>query len=207
MSAAGKENRVPHTDYEALLGLCEGRHSVREFSSRPVSQENIRRILAVAATAPYASGKKNWDILVITDPALRQRMVEAVRESAARIGAGVREEFRTEYARYAENFSAFESAPLILVPTCRVAPSLSLMYEQADAGMRQWERDNSMKSIACVSMLTLLAAQAVGLSGCFMTGPLLAESTLAAIVGTKPGRTLAAIIPIGYPEKDPENGH
>lgn len=207
MTPEDQETRVAQMDYDALLALCAGRHSVRRFADRAVSPADVERILALAATAPYASGKKNWDILVITDAAQRLRMVAAVRDTAARIGEGVRESLRAEYARYAENFSAFESAPVLLVPTCRVAPALSLMYEQADAGLRQWERDNSMKSIACVGLLALLAAQSLGLSGCFMTGPLLAESTLAPIVGAKPGRTLAAIIPIGYPEEEPENGH
>lgn len=196
-----------HAAYAALLSLCQARYSVREFESDPVSQADIERILAVAKTAPYASGKKSWEIVVITDSAVRQQMVEAVRLKSAQIAADIPEELRLDYTNYAENFHAFESAPAILVPTFRVSPSLSLMCHTADQLIQQWEHDNYVKSIACVSMLTLLAAQSLGLSGCMMTGPLLAADTLSTIIGAKRGRSLAAIIPIGYPKKESHSGY
>jgi len=184
--------------YETLLSICQGRKSTRDFADRALSPELIQKILDVALTAPYASGKRNWEIVVVTDPEQRQRMVEAVRRRAGEIEGQVKEAFRPEFATYAENFSAFSTAPAIFIPTYRIAPSLSLMYAETDEKTRQWERDNYVKSIACVGMLTLLAAESLGLAGCFMTGPLLAEDELATIIGAKRGRSLAALIPIGY---------
>jgi nitroreductase len=184
--------------YETLLSICRERKSARHFSERLPTPEIIQQILDVALTAPYASGKKNWEIVVVTDPEQRQRMVDAVKQRAGEIGKQVRDNFRSEFATYAENFSAFSTAPAIFIPTYRIAPSLSLMYSEADEKTRQWERDNYVKSIACVGMLTLLAAESLGLAGCFMTGPLLAEDELATIIGAKRGRSLAALIPVGY---------
>lgn len=195
-------DRMPGTRYDTLLAICRDRKSTRDFADRPVTPDDIERILAVARTAPYASGKKNWEIVVITDPAQRALMVEAVRRRAAQIGAKVRDGFRADFSTYAEHFSAFASAPAVFVPTFRVAPSLSLMHAEADTAVREWEHDNFVKSIACVGMLVLLAAESLGLAGCFMTGPLLAENELAALVGAKPGRRLAAVIPIGYRKEE-----
>jgi nitroreductase len=198
-----RDNGTPNTRYDTLLAICQGRKSTRDFAERPVHPDDIERILAIARTAPYASGKKNWDIIVVSDPALRARMVEVVRQRTAQIEAKVRDSFRTDFAVYAENFSAFATAPAILIPTFRIAPSLSLMYTDADAATRQWEHDNFVKSIACVGMLALLAAESIGLAGCFMTGALLAADELAVVVGAKPGRRLAALIPIGYRKEEP----
>lgn len=192
--------------YENLLALCQNRRSARDFAERAVAAGDIERILELARTAPYASGRKNWEIVVVTDPAQRARMVEVVRQRAASIESGVRAEFRADFASYAENFSAFASAPAILVPTYRVAPSLSLMLDGAGDEIRQWEHDTFAKSIACVGMLVLLAAESLGLAGCFMTGPLLAADELAAVIGARRGRSLAALIPIGY-RKELTDGH
>lgn len=193
---------MPSTRYDTLLAICQGRKSARDFADRPVPPDDIERILAVARTAPYASGKKNWEIIVVSDPAQRMRMVEAVRQHTARMEPQIRDSFRADFAVYAENFSTFATAPVVLMPAFRVAPSLSLMYAEADAGTRQWEHDNFVKSIACVGMLALLAAESIGLAGCFMTGPLLAADELATIANVKRGRSLAALIPIGYRKED-----
>jgi nitroreductase len=203
-----EEDRRVMPRLEALHALCAGRHSTRTFAERPVPPDLIARILDVARTAPYASGKKNWEVVVVTDANKRACMVEIVRRKANALQAAIRSDFQGEFAAYAEHFSAFASAPVILVPTFRIAPSLSLMCGQTPVGendtvadLCQWERNNYVKSISCVSMLMLLAAEAAGLGACYMTGPLLAEAELAAAIGAKRGRNLAALIPIGYREQ------
>lgn len=187
--------------FDALLELCASRHSIREFAERAVPEAVIERLLQVAHTAPYASGRKNWEVMVITDPVLRGRMVDVVRRRAEQIAARVRPGLQGDFATYATHFSAFASAPAILVPTYRVAPSLTLMLPEAEADIVRWERDNFVKSIACVGMLILLAAEAQNLGGCFMTGPLLAEEELLPVIGAKRGRSIAALIPVGYPKE------
>lgn len=195
----------PRQSIEILHALCAKRHSTRVFTEQPIPPSLITRILDIAHTAPYASGKKSWEIIVVTDAQQRARMVDIVRSRSATLETAIRSDFQNEFKAYAEHFSAFASAPAILIPTFRVAPSLSLMCEQGNTGenstigdLHQWERDNYVKSISCVSMLILLAAEAAGLGACCMTGPLLAEAELATTIGAKRGRSLAALIPIGY---------
>ncbi|MCL2825416.1 MAG: nitroreductase family protein, partial [Polyangiaceae bacterium] len=131
-------------------------------------------------------------------------MVKAVRERVEELSRWVRDDFRADFAVYSENFIAFASAPVILVPTYRVAFSFPPMEASAEetAFLRQWERDNAVKSIAGVTTLILLAAEAQGLGACCMTGPLLAESKIAALIGSKPGRSLAALIPVGFRKEE-----
>jgi nitroreductase len=197
--------------YQTLWDICRRRTSVREFSPRPVSQALIERILEIAATAPYASGRKNWDIIVVTEAKQREHMAKAVRGKVETLLHKVRADFRADFAAYSEYFSAFATAPAIFVPTYRIAPSLPpLETDIAEiAFLRQWERDNFVKSIACVTTLILLAAEAQELGACCMTGPLLAEAELATLIGAKPGRGLAALVPVGYKkdEREKENAN
>ena len=182
--------------YQTLLALCSARISRREFRDEALAPDLIEKIKAVAHTSPYASGRRNWEIEVVTDRAVIAALAAAVEKRVADLYARTRPDFREEFAAYAKNFSAFQSAPALFVTTFRIAPALSLM--NGAPAIRQWERDNYVKSIACVAMLILLAAESLGLAACHMTGGLIAEDDLGPLIKIKKGRNIGALIPVGY---------
>ena len=195
--------------YESLLSLCQKRHSTRAFSAQPVSAEHIEKIRTIALTSPYASGKKNWELMAITEKETIARMADAVQTQTTILASQIRADFADDFLAYAKNFIAFAQAPAVFIPVFRNAPSLSLMFDKNDneknndknknnEEIAMWERDNYVKSISCVSMLVLLAAESLGLAGCYMTGPLIAEKALGALINLKPGRSIGALIPVGY---------
>ena len=182
--------------YQALLDLCTARASRRDFRDEALAPDVIEKIKAVALTSPYASGRRNWEIEVVTDRVIIRGMAAAIEKRVADLCARTRPEFREEFAAYGKNFSAFQSAPALFIPTFRIAPALSLMNPAPE--IRQWERDNYVKSIACVAMLILLAAESLGLAACCMTGGLIAEDELGPLSKIKKGRSIGALIPIGH---------
>lgn len=184
--------------YEQLEAICRARRARREFAPKPLEDSLIEKILRIARTSPYASGRKNWEIQVITDTRVIEAVAEAVQTKVDGIRASVRPDFAADFAAYAENFMGFARAPALFVPTFRIAHSLSPMVTGADAALIEWERDNYVKSIACVGMLILLAAESLGLAACYMTGPLLAEAEITPLLKIKRGRNIAAVIPVGY---------
>jgi nitroreductase len=188
--------------YESLRVLCERRQSVRDFTEQPVSAEDLAKIEQIAATSPYASGRQNWEIVRLTEPAVIQSLAALVRKRVAELAANLREDFAESFTAYAQNFTLFERAPVLLLPTFRISPGLTYLLPQPDAAFIQWERDNYTKSISCVALLILLAAEALGLGGCYMTGPLIAESEISNMIQIKKGRQIGAIIPIGYPKRE-----
>jgi nitroreductase len=52
------------------------RHTVREFSPRPVPRDIIEECLLAAGTAPSGANHQPWHFSVITDPALKRRVRE-----------------------------------------------------------------------------------------------------------------------------------
>ena len=189
--------------YEALLSLCQKRHSVRTFSTQPVSDEQIDKIRTIALTSPYASGRKNWELMVITEKETIARMADAVSSQTAMVASQIRAGFADDFLAYAKNFTVFARAPAIFIPAFKNSFSLSLMLDSdKDIGNKEditmWERDNYLKSISCVSMLVLLAAESLGLAGCYMTGPLIAEKAMSSLINLKPGRSIGALIPVGF---------
>ncbi len=185
-------------NYETLLKICESRKSTRVFDEKPVPDDIIERIKKVAYTSPYASGKKNWEITAVTDKELLSKMKTVIERRTLEIQNNIRPDMREQFAAYAQNFTFFASAPAVFIPIFRAAPSLSLMISGPDEDIIKWERENYVKSISCVAMLVLLAAESLGLGACFMTGPLIAEKELCELLKTPVGKSIGALIPIGY---------
>jgi len=184
--------------FAALKILCQHRHSVRCFSNKPLTDDQITAIREIAQTAPYASGKKNWELLAITDRALISDLADIVDDANRLLAERVREDFSEMFLEYARNFAAFRSAPALFVPVFKVQHSLSLMLDAENREITRWERDNYVKSIAGVTMLIQLAVESLGLGACCMTGPILAETEITRRIGAKPGFEIGAVIPVGY---------
>jgi len=184
--------------YENLKTICLHRRSVRKFAQKNVSAEDIESIKTIAYTSPYASNRKNWELVVVTDKEQIRNIVDLVGKRINDLKKKVREDLREGFSQYATHFTEFETAPVLIIPTFRISPGLSVMLPDPEEDVARWERDNYVKSISCVAMLVLLAAESLGLVGCYMTGPLLAEKKIGEMINIKKGRNIGAIIPIGY---------
>ncbi|MCP4150549.1 MAG: nitroreductase family protein [bacterium] len=190
---------LEHNDYESLKFICERRKSCRDFQDKPVSKDIIKKILHLADMAPFASEKKNWRVQTIRDKSLIEKIADAVDIAANKIKDNIKEDYKFGYSKYAESFLTFRSAPILFIPTFRVEKSLSSMLNNDIPFIDAWEKDNYTKSISCVSILIIMAAESLGLASSFMTGPLIAEKTIMNLIDIRPGRHIGSIIPIGYP--------
>jgi len=52
------------------------RHSTRDYLDKPIPREIIEQIIDAARRAPTARNEQPWEFVVITDPAMRQRVAE-----------------------------------------------------------------------------------------------------------------------------------
>jgi len=187
--------------YQALKSICEKRKSVRLFSDKPVSKDSIEKIKKIAYTSPYTSGKKNWEIIVVENKEFIQTIAQIVKKHSDKIEKKIREDFREGYLEYAKSFTVFKTAPVLFILTFRVPYALSLMFNEGDKFISEWERDNYVKSISCVAMHVILAAESLGLGSCYMTGPLIAEKQIIELSGINKEKRIGAIIPVGYPKE------
>ena len=188
--------------YQNLKSICEARRSVRTFLDKPVPTEYISKIKEIAFTSPYASGKKNYEIIAIDNKKSIITISQLVKEQVEVIGEKIRSDFKEGYNEYIKNFIFFQDAPLLFILTFRVPYVLSLMLEQRNPLMSDWEKDNFVKSISCVAMLVLLAAESLGLGSCYMTGPLIAEKQIKEFLGIQENKVIGALLPIGFPKNE-----
>jgi iodotyrosine deiodinase len=65
---------------ERFLDYMRKRHSVRDFSSRPVAEAVITACIAAAATAPSGANHQPWHFAAIADPVMKARIREGAEE-------------------------------------------------------------------------------------------------------------------------------
>ncbi len=63
--------------YASFMKLCEKRHSVRSFRPEPVGDNEIRQILEAVRTAPSAGNLQAYEVIVVTDDAVKMFLAAA----------------------------------------------------------------------------------------------------------------------------------
>lgn len=75
-------------DAEAFLAYMRRRHSVRQYSTRPVPEAVIAACIVAAGTAPSGANHQPWHFVAISDPAMKARIREAAEEEERAFYAG-----------------------------------------------------------------------------------------------------------------------
>ncbi|MBI5487233.1 MAG: nitroreductase family protein [Deltaproteobacteria bacterium] len=189
--------------YDELLALVRARRSVRRFLPEPVSQEDVRRLLEAARWAPSPTNRQPWRFAVVRDAERKAGMREAVAAAARAAATAVGGMVEEGMAPYAAMFEAFEQAPVVVAVLARRP---SRVAARLGAGLSDTERAalaGDLPAIGAAIQNFLLAAHALGLGACWLSGPLLAAPDLRAILGGPPTLDLVALIPVGRPAETP----
>jgi len=177
-----------------LFEAIHARRAVRKYRPDPVPEEEIKMILDAANQAPSAMNLQQWEFVVVTGK-------ETIREMGASYRAIV-EEFtrnwdpspmrgslsREEFIRFAESYGG---APVVIVALTNAADNDDL-------------RRANLESASAATENLLLAATALGLGTCWMTGPLKDEKALRRILAIPDAKELVAVTPLGYPAEIPQ---
>lgn len=73
---------------EAFYGELRRRHTVRDFSPKPVSRAIIDAALLAAGSAPSGANHQPWHFTVVTDLSIRRELRRAAEEEERRFYAG-----------------------------------------------------------------------------------------------------------------------
>jgi len=170
------------------------RRAVRQYLPDPVSRDEIRTILDAARWAPSALNHQQWQFLVVTGKKIGEMGESFVRiieeytrnwESSRMQGSAFT---REEFVRFAATYGGAPVVIVVLTDTAKTADFQRANLESASAAMQN----------------LLLAATALGLGTCWMTGPLQDEKALRRILEIPNDKEIVAITPLGYPASVPE---
>jgi len=60
-----------------LMETIKGRRSIRAYDPKPVEKEKIEKVLEAARLAPSARNRQKWQFIVVTDPEVKDKMLDA----------------------------------------------------------------------------------------------------------------------------------
>ncbi len=170
--------------YEAI----QGRRSCRTFSSEPVDDETLDRILDAAVWAPSPMNAQPWEFIVVKDPAVKERM----HEEADRCRTWAREQSGWSWLdKYRLDF--LTSAPVLVV----------VLGNPGKTGVDQFQAGGGTAyQHACAAAIQnmLLAAHAEGLGSLWFT--LYDKINLSALLEIGPERVPLAVICLGRPDRE-----
>lgn len=193
---------------DALLDLLRARRSVRSFRPDPPPRDLLERLVEAAVTAPSASNKQPWRFVIVTDRARIEALAGAVREAVERIAGHVEPSAVTAFRAYGDYFTRFEAAPALVVALHRGLTLLSNLVDDAldpadRARIEAMERQSGLIGTALALENLLLMAHALGLGASGMTGPLVADDRLRALLDVPPSWNITALVPVGWPAEAP----
>ncbi len=188
------------------LAFLRARRSLRAFTPEPVPRAALVRILEAAITAPSSTNRQPWRFAVVTAPALRGRLVAAVRERCAALAAIVQRSHHAEdFGSYGDFFfEPLETAAAVVVPQYREYPDLlANLLASAGADPALFPTASAMAAELCSTsaavMALLLQAHAEGLGACWMAGPMVARDEIGALLGIEDPWRMIGAVALGYP--------
>ena len=180
---------------EAFRDYMRKRHSVRQYSARPVPEGVIAACIAAAGTAPSGANHQPWHFAAIADPAMK-----------AQIRAAAEEEEKDFYAGGGgdEWLSALEPIGTGAdKPHLTDAPWLIVVFAQrygvTDDGMR-YKNYYVPESVGIATGLLITAIHHAGLV-CLEHTPN-PMKFLPALCGRPDSEKAVMILPVGYPAED-----
>lgn len=187
--------------YEELIQLLRCRRSIRSFTDAPVSEELITKVIEAARLAPSGANSQPWEFIVITDPAIKGRIVQLYQEASAYTQGA--ELTRTDGIHHPVAFQplkepGFKKAPVFLV-VCGDTRTMASYPAMVD------HERNFSSSLANAVLSLLLAATALGLGAQYVTAASLGLMTVKLREWLKLPAALSIyeLIALGWPARKP----
>lgn len=183
---------------DELFDILLGRRSIRHYQDRLVPEEVLRRLLEAARWAASAHNRQPWRFAVITDPARRVHLAEAMgqrfRVDLAADGLAAEQIERQVTCSY----QRISSAPALIM----VCLSMADMDLYPDDRRQQAERLMAVQSVALAAQNLLLAAFAEGLGACWMCAPLFCPDVVRVALSLPDDWEAQALLTVGYPAEE-----
>ncbi len=64
-----------------VLSAIKERRSIRKYSSKPVEDEKLVKVLEAARLSPSAKNQQNWRFIVVKNSEIRKKLTEAIGQS------------------------------------------------------------------------------------------------------------------------------
>jgi nitroreductase len=177
------------TESSDFFSVVRTQRAHRAFTTEPVPDDLVERVLEAATYAPSAENRQPWEFVVVRDPVLRDRIGELMKRAWEQHGRAHSEgrlspELLADVDRGATG--SISAAPVLVVVAADTSRCLPATVPS---------------SIFPALQNLLLAAGAVGLGSALTTIATAFADELRDAVGLPPEVVPVAVVPLGVPAK------
>jgi len=176
--------------------LVRKRRSIRRFRAEAVDPNLIQDAMEDVRFSPTPTNRQCYKFVGLSDPLLLKVLRQDVMDRIGKISRELDEEAARSFKEYANWFTFFDQAPVVLFG----------LYRQFASRLPSGDSPRLLEGLAENQAFggalhaLLLALQARGLGSCWMSGPLVAAEQLEELLKIQPPWRMAAVIPVGWPE-------
>ncbi len=186
------ENLVPVAFADnTVLEVMSTARAMRWYTDEPVSEELIRTLVWAGTRAPSPGNSQGWDFLVVTDPAKRLAIRDAIRPLLEKIRASGRESAQP----------ALRAGSLNLMENMHEVPVLMFVCGRTVYPPAEPREDMMYSAVYGACQNILLAARSLGLGAAMTTFHSAFEETIRPLLGVPDDVHMGAMLPIGWPAR------
>ena len=187
-----------------LFEAMRTQRSVRNYTDRDVSEEDVDRILEAASWAPNAGNRQLWEFIVVRDEETKQALAEIYRESFDILGKLIspdppspdpRTHPRTMMKWSRTLADTLETVPVLIV----IGYDRALSPFTAEGSIKAFADETVYTGVMPAVQNLMLAARALGLGTCLTTAANVLEGKAKLALGVPQHIQLVALLPLGYP--------
>lgn len=157
--------------HPSFKDIVESRTSINHFEpSRPVSDDDIGELVRLATLSPSAYNFQNWKFIAVRTPEAKARLKAASHGQQKVADASVTFIVCGTLRAHEGLAGALQPSVDAGVLGQGVADGWVRMARQAHPGDPQLQRDEAIRSASLAAMTLMLAAQAMGLASCSLSG-------------------------------------
>lgn len=190
------------------LTAIQQRRSIKSFKPEPIAPELLHQLVELTVAAPSSYNLQDWKIVLVQDQAQRQALAEAAFGQPQITQAPVTFVFAADSSSW-QNDMIMDQIYLQGLDS-GAWPQQTVDYfkgaiPQLMTALGPKTREYAIKDAMIAATHTALAAQALGLSSCFMNGWI--EDKVKAVIGAadQPHIGIALLLPVGYAAEPRQN--
>ena len=185
------QNEVIFLEIDDLLKLMGRQGTVRHFKPNPVPKEELEKVLQAARWAPSGVNTQPWDLIMIKNPKLKEKIAHIFVESQQR---AKRDDREFPYGDDEELRRRFTDPPILIV----VCADTRFKKAYPRVGYREQILN---VSIGATIQNMMLAANALGLALSWGTVDTLSRDKLRELLGVPAHIRILEVLQLGFPAK------
>ncbi|MFX0198354.1 MAG: nitroreductase family protein [Candidatus Hodarchaeota archaeon] len=187
-------------DFESYLEFVKSRRSIRKYTDKKISREQIQRMIEAACWSPSNLNRQGWKFIIFENLHEIKKLADRVRQFIKKSLTKTNRMVANKADELIYYSGAFDKAPVVILVMHKKSPAMSKsMLNLATSELASGEAISA--AMACQNLL--LAANAMGLGACIMTAPLLAGAVWNSLEDLPLGYEPTCLITIGHPSEIP----